>query len=329
MIKIPLKLLKLIKENKNFLIVSHINPEADAIGSSIAFALALKKIGKYVYILNKDRVPDIYKFLPYSKLITRKAPSKEFDIMFVLDCANFERTGLKNLKAKKIVIIDHHIPVSQTAYKPFASFIDTGASATGELIYRLLCALCIPIDKDIAVNLYASIYTDTGGFRYSNTNPESLKISAKLLKAGADPWEIAKEVYENLPLRYFKLLAKSLLTLEKQGRTAWITITKNMYKKTNTSVQDTENIVDFPRKIQGVEVAVLFREDKKNAFKISLRSKGKINVAAIASSFGGGGHANAAGCKINGTLPEVKKKILRSVKKAIKAQNAKLRNFSN
>lgn len=326
MMRISPKLLKLIKENKSFLIMSHINPEGDAIGSSIALALGLKKLGKYVYILSKTPLPDILKFLPHSDLINTKIPSMNFDVLFLIDCNTIERTGFsapggsdrggKNLTAKATVVIDHHLTTRED--KRHISWIDPKVSATGELIYRLLSVLHVSIDKKIATNLYTAILTDTGGFRYSNTSVESLRIASKLIEAGANTWEITKEVYENIPLKCLRLLTLTLSTLEKKGKIAWITVTQHMFKKTNTSAQDTEDFADYPRKIKGVEVGVFFREEGKNSYKISFRSKGMVNVADIAKTFGGGGHANAAGCRLNGSLSEIKKKILKAVRKAIK-----------
>lgn len=313
-----LNLLKLIKTNKKFLIVSHISPEGDAIGSSIALALGLKKMDKSVYVLNRDPVPDILKFLPSAKIVTGKIPSGKFDVMFIVDCPNTERTGLKNLRAKITVTIDHHLLLSQVIPKQSLNLIDPKASATGELVYKLLHSLHVTIDKAIATNLYTAILTDTGGFRYSNTTPESLKIASRLVAAGADPWEITKEVYENFSFNRLRLVSLCLPTIEKKGKITSITVTRDMFKKTKTSIEDTESIVDFPRQIKGSEVALLFREDRKNLYKISFRSKGKVNVAKIAKTFGGGGHANAAGCKLTGSLREVKEKIFKAVESAIK-----------
>ena len=316
-----LNLLKLIKTNKKFLIVSHISPEGDAIGSSIALALGLEKMGKSVYVLNRDPVPDILKFLPSAKIVTRKIPSGKFDVMFIVDCPNMERTGLKNLRAKITVTIDHHLLLSQVIPKQSLNLIDPKASATGELVYKLLHSLHVTIDKAIATNLYTAILTDTGGFRYSNTTPESLKIASRLVAAGADPWEITKEVYENFSFNRLRLVSLCLPTIEKKGKITSITVTRDMFKKTKTSIEDTESIVDFPRQIKGSEVALLFREDRKNLYKISFRSKGKVNVAKIAKTFGGGGHANAAGCKLTGSLTEVKGNIFKAVESAINLQN--------
>jgi len=310
------ELLKLIKENKKFLIVSHVNPDGDAIGSIIALAIGLKKMGKYVYILNKDPVPDILKFLPHSDLINTKVPSKNFDVLLITDCNSLERTGFKYLPAKATAVIDHHLTIKKN--KKYTYLVTPKASSTGELVYKLFKILRIPIDREIAVNLYTAIFTDTGGFRFSNTNIESLNIASDLIKAGANTWEIAKEVYENIPLNCLRLLTLTLLTLEKRGKTASVTVTQSMFRKTNTSAQHTENFADYPRKIKGIEVGVLFREEGKNLYKVSLRSKGAVNVAYIARTFGGGGHASAAGCTLEGNLAEVKNKVLRAVRKAIK-----------
>jgi len=324
--KISSKLLNIIRQNKSFLIVGHINPEGDAIGSISALALGLKKIGKKdICVLSKDGVPEILKFLPSSKLIKQKAPKKEFDVLCILDCNTLERTGFRELKAKHTVIIDHHIPPPDDADKSephngklAASVIDPGAAATGILIYNLLSALKISIDKNIATNLYTALLVDTGGFRYSNTSPEALKIACHLIQAGARPWDIAKELYESIPFKSMKLLGLSLATLDKKDGIAWITATKNMFKKTGTTYEDSEDFVDFPRKVKEIEAAVFFREDDKNVFKLSLRSKGRINVEKIAKSFGGGGHSAAAGCKIKGTLQEVQEKVFKVISKELK-----------
>jgi len=324
------EIIRLIKGNKKFLIVSHINPEGDAVGSSIALALGLKKLGKKdVCILSKSPLPETLRFLPSSEIITQSPPLKEYDVLFIIDCNTLERTGFKRLKAKNTVIMDHHIPPPDMErselYKSLsAAFIDPDAAATGMLVYKLLTALKVFIDKDIATNLYTAILVDTGGFRYSNTSPESLRIACHLVRAGAMPWDITKEIYESIPYKSMKLLGISLSTINRKNGIAWITATKDMFKKTGTTAEDSEDFVDFPRKVEGIEVAVFFRQDDTDVFKISLRSKGRVNVQEIARSFGGGGHFAAAGCKIKGTLQEVQKKVFTAIQKAIKNANRKV-----
>ncbi len=324
MMKISSKLLSIIRQNKSFLIVCHVNPEGDAIGSILALALGLKKLGKKdVSLLSRDGVTETLKFLPSAKLIKQTPPKKEVDVLCLVDCNTLERTGFKELKAKQTVIIDHHIlpddaDKSELYGKLAANIIDPEAAAAGILIYKLLSALKISIDKNIAANLYTAILGDTGGFRYSNVSPESLKIASHLVEAGARPWDIAKALYENVPYKTLELLGLSLSTLGTDGAAAWMSTTANMFKKTGTSAEDTEDFVEFPRKIKGIEAAAFFREDSSGLIKISLRSKGRVNVEKIAKSFGGGGHAAAAGCRIKGTLQEVQGKVLTAVRKAIK-----------
>jgi phosphoesterase RecJ-like protein len=327
MTRISSKLLNLIKDNRRFLIVTHFNPEGDAIGSSLALALGLKKMGKVVSVVNRDPVPDTLRFLPASEMFRRQPPQGLFDVLFLVDCNSIERTGFSDLKVRDTIIIDHHM-VSQKVSKAIRSgsvssaYISQSVSATGELIYRLLIALGVPIDKDISTNLYTSIMVDTGGFRYSNTTPRSLKIASRLVRTGAEPWKIAKEVYENIPYRAMRLLSLSFSTLQKKDGIAYLIVTRDMFRRTRTTAQDTENFVDYARRISGVEVAVLFREDNDGIIKVSLRSKGRVNVADIARVFDGGGHAPAAGCRVRGSMESVKKRVLRVVRNAVKAHGS-------
>jgi bifunctional oligoribonuclease and PAP phosphatase NrnA len=322
--KISSKLLSIIRQNKSFLIVCHINPEGDAIGSILALALGLKKIGKKdISILSKDGVPETLKFLPSSETIKQTPPKKVFDVLFIVDCNTLERTGFKELKAKQTVILDHHILPDDADKSELyrTGIIDPKAAAAGMLIYKLLTALKIPIDKNIAVNLYTAILVDTGGFHYSNVSPESLNIASHLVEAGARPWDITKELYESVPYKRMELLGLSLSTFGKNVATAWMSTTADMFKKTGTTAEDTEDFVEYPRKIKGIEAAVFFREDKSDFIKISLRSKGRVNVERIAKSFGGGGHAAASGCRIKGTLREVQDKIFKAIRKELRKVN--------
>lgn len=318
------KFVNVIKNSKSFLIAGHINPEGDSIGSSLALAQGLKKMGKKnVTVLSRDAVPEVLQFLPSAELIRQNPPRKECDVLIIVDCNTMERTGFDSLPAKTVAILDHHVLPASAAQSAFyksvaAHVIDPDAAAAGILVYKLLSDLKITIDKRIATNLYTALLVDTGGFRYSNTSPESLKIACHLVEAGARPWDIAKELYENTHYKSMSLLGLSLSTIEKKGDIAWMTSTQNMFVKTGTKAEDAEDFVDYPRKVKGVKVAVYFRQDGKKVFKLSLRSKGNVNVQKIAKSFGGGGHKAAAGCKVNGTLDEVKKKVFKAVRKAIK-----------
>jgi len=322
--KISSKLINVIKQNNSFLIVGHINPEGDSLGSSLALAIGLKKLGKKdICVLSKDPVPETLHFLPSSKIVKQKLPRKKYDVVILLDCNEIERTGFEGFNTKHTAIIDHHVLPADAARSEFhdslaASHIDTHAAAAGLLVYKVLTALKVPMDENIATNLYTAILTDTGGFRYSNASAESLKIASSLVEAGAKPAEISKAVYESAPYKAMKLLGMSLSTLEARNGIVWMTTTRDMLKKTGTSAEDCEDYVNYPRKIKGAEVAVFFREGKKDQYKLSLRSKGRVDVQKIANSLGGGGHVAAAGCKVNGTLKEVQNKVFRVIRKAIK-----------
>ena len=322
--KISSNLLKLIKESSSFVITGHINPDGDSMGSCLGLALGLKKMGKKdVCVLTKDPVPETLEFLPSAKTVKHSLPKKDCDLLFVLDCNTLDRTGFKSINAKKTVVLDHHVLPASTARSEFhrslaECIIDPGSAATGMIVYTLLKALKVDIDKKIATNLYAAIIVDTGGFRYSNSSPEALRTASHLVEAGARPWSISKEIYENKPYRAMKLLGLSLATLERKNGVAWISSTGSMFKKTGAAPDNCEDFVDFPRKVKGVEVAVFFRYNGANSYKVSLRSKGKINVQKIAKSFGGGGHAPAAGCRIKGSLKEVQEKVLKAIRKEIK-----------
>jgi phosphoesterase RecJ-like protein len=286
--------------------------------------LALQKMGKTVTVHNLDPVPEIYRFLPHAERIGSGRPvAGRFDAYIVLD-SDPPRTGLFDdaIPADALINIDHH--VTNPAVWPL-TWLDPAASATGEMIYRLIRLMDAPIDRDIALCLYTAIFTDTGSFRYSNTSPDSMKIAAALLEAGADPWLVTENVYESFSYPRIKLLGSVLDSMERSadGRIAWVVVTDELYRRTGTSAEDTDNFVNFVRSVKGVEVAVLFRQTAEAQYKISLRSKGRVDLSDLAKSFGGGGHKNAAGGVLAGPLAEVRAKVISEVEKAIRAQLGK------
>jgi len=316
--------IELIQTGKRFLITSHENPDGDAIGSMLALGLALRGLGKYVSLYNKDGAPRLLSFLPGSEEIDKELPFKDgsFDATFVVDCSDTSRAGDEFERFKStgrcgtIVIIDHH-----DTSKPSAHFyiLDPKAPSTGIVVYSLLKTMALNITPEIATNIYTTIVVDTGSFRYQNTLPEAFEIAAELVRIGANPWEVSKALYESESVGKLRLLALVLQTLEvsEDGRIASVVVRKDMFKLTGTTKEDTEGLVNFPRSIGGVEVAVLFREEEYEEegmkWKVSLRSKGKVNVAKIGEKFGGGGHEKAAGCTVFGSLSEVKQRIFSSI----------------
>jgi phosphoesterase RecJ-like protein len=324
MMKVPNKILRLIRDADDFLLVTHVKPEGDAVGSALALALGLRKMGKRVCLVDRDPVPYFLRFLPASRHFRQRPPRRSFEVLLLLDCNTLERAGFKQgLRAEKAGVIDHHImrkDVSESKITPSGqvNYIDPEAAATGILVYKVLRALKVEIDERIATNLYTAILVDTGGFRYSNTDSESLSIGALLVEAGARPWTITKELYENSRIQSVRLLSLALSTIALKDGVAWMSVTKDMLDKTGSSSQDTEDFVNYPRGLQGVEVAAFFREEGSGFCKISLRSKGRVNVAKVAEGFGGGGHAAAAGCRLEGSLVNVQKKVLTAVRRAVR-----------
>jgi phosphoesterase RecJ-like protein len=310
-----------LRRCNRILISVHKNPDGDALGSQLALMLALEKLNKTIVAHNLDAVPEIYRYLPAADRIRIGSNIGErYDAVVVLD-ADPPRTGLfnGNYPADTRINIDHHItnPVEWPL-----TWLDPSASATGEMVYELIRQLGIVMDREIALCLYTAIFTDTGSFRYSNTTPKSMRIAADLIEAGADPWLVTENVYESFAFRRIKMLGMVLSAMERSedGRIGWVVVTDELYRQFGATAEDTENFVNFVRSTKGVEVAVLLRQTAASQYKISLRSKGRIDLSVVAQSFGGGGHKNAAGCMLDGGIDEVKKKVIDAVSRAIGEQ---------
>jgi phosphoesterase RecJ-like protein len=306
---------------RTVLLSVHKNPDGDALGSQVGLMLALEKLGKQVTAHNLDAVPEIYRFLPASGRIT-SGPNVQgtYDAFIVLD-ADPQRTGLFNgaWPSKTLINIDHHV----TNQKEWTiTWLDPEATATGEMIYRLITKVGVSIDRDIALCLYTAIFTDTGSFRYSNTTAECMRIAAAMIDAGADPWLVTENVYESFAFQRISLLGQVLSGAQRSpdGRIAWVLVTEEMYRKTGTSAEDTDNFINFVRSIKGVEIAILFRQTAAAQYKISLRSKGRVDLTGMATTLGGGGHKNAAGGVIDGTFPEVRDRVIAAASRQLAAQ---------
>ncbi len=318
----PIELLQFLKNKDNFIIATHINPDGDGLGSAIALSTALQKIGKKTILLCKDPVPNQYKFLPgQERVITFESlqPSVfSLQPLILVDCNDIDRIIDKSQTfhfqlptSYFSVVIDHH-----ESERPFGDirWVVPDSAATGLMIYHLIKELGIQITEEMAVNLYAAISVDTGNFRYENTTPEVLRVAADLKEAGARPHVIYRRLFESWSGGRFDLFMKVLNTLQKEDGIAIVQVTRRMFEETSTSPDDVEHFVEFPRIMKDVKVSVLFREIEDNYYKISLRSKDDINVARVAEAFGGGGHKNAAGCRIKADFETAKKEILVKVR---------------
>jgi phosphoesterase RecJ-like protein len=309
-----------IDRYQTFLITTHRSPEADAIGSSLALAHLLKARGKDCTVVNVDPIPRILQFLPHDGLFRQQSRVAEWpDAVFVLDCGDLGRTGLfdgPGRPSSVLINVDHHVTNRRFGA---INWVDPGATATGSLIYELARTLGMELTPEVALCLYATIASETGFFAYSNTKPETFLLAAELLRHRVDPWDVAQRLRENTPER-LDLLSRVLQGLERSpdGSVAWVTVTRDLFEKTKTSPEDTEEMIGYPRSLRGVEVAVLFREVDAGTCKVSLRSKNRVDVAKLAERFGGGGHQKAAGATVSAGLAETKEKVLKAVAEAVR-----------
>lgn len=312
--------IKAIKESDGFLIAAHISPDGDALGSAIALGMALGKIDKRFYIYDRDGLPKMYDYLPGGGTVKSALPENRADypVLILLDCNNLSRAALENERFNRSIVIDHHETESDFGDM---RWIDMDAPATGLMIFDLIKSLGVAIDKGIAVNLYTAIALDTGTFRYANTTSACLGAASELVNAGAEPGFISDRLYQTWSIGRFKLFSLFLASFELiDGVIGFTLLDAESFKTTGSTAEDTENFVNHPLLINEVAVSVFIRESVKEpgVWKVSLRSKGGLNVADIAAAFGGGGHQNAAGCFIKGGISEIKPAVLKAVGDAIK-----------
>jgi phosphoesterase RecJ-like protein len=306
-----------IKEYERFLLTWHVDPDPDSVGSGLALLKALEQMGKEAVCISPDPLGDWYDFLPgVDTCLTFHAGMElDFDAAIVLDCEPERCGGLVGYLSSSVPVIniDHHgtNPGSGEVF-----FVNPTAAATGEIIYDLLSHYWqIPLTEEIAINLFASLSGDTGTFRYSNTSSKTLKIAGKLVEHGANPAEIAIQLHGNRSYEAVNLMRRALDTLEisPDGLVSWITVTRAMLGEDRWIGQHSEDIVQFPRMINTVKLAILFREIEPEKTKASFRSRADIDASYIASLFGGGGHAQAAGCTIDSPLAEARAQVLDAV----------------
>jgi phosphoesterase RecJ-like protein len=302
------RVLENIQSRKHFLVTSHIRPDGDAVGSSLALALVLRKMGKSAEVVLGDSVPVIYRPLPHSdSIIHSSRVNGKYDAAIILECDSVVRTRLQGLEEHFLINIDHH-----ATSKPFAdvNWIDPSACAVAEMIFRLAQAAGVKITPEIATCLYTAVLTDTGSFSYSSTNAHTFDLARRLVEHGADPARIAHNVYFSSPTSKMRLLGAALSNLRREGGLAWMSVTRDDMDRCGALEEDCEGLVNYALGIAGVEVAAFFRETGAERVRVSLRSKGAVNVSEIAGKFGGGGHGCASGFSAPGPLAAAEKVVL-------------------
>jgi phosphoesterase RecJ-like protein len=357
---------EVLKAAGSILITAHIHPDGDAAGSAIGLCLALRDMNRDAIILLAQPLPPSYHFLPGSGLVMHAASSapcppemtgeflpspieatlekmlpettnlqpahlqgKRFDYGIVLDCTSLDRAGKEMAgileSCEFLINIDHHI--SNTGFGAI-NIVDPDASATGEILYRIMDGLGIKISPDTATNLYAAIVTDTGSFQYQNATSRCHQAASMLLDLGADHRNVQQCLNEHKKLSSIRLLEKGLstLTLEQEGQIAWMSLPLRFFKETGCCPEDSEDFVNYPKSIAGVEVGILFKEVEDGVIRVGLRSKNIADVNALAGRFGGGGHERAAGCTIRGTLQEAETLLVDAARDCLQSQESEIRN---
>jgi phosphoesterase RecJ-like protein len=312
---------RVLREHNKFAILSHVRPDGDALGSTLALALSLKELGKDVRAWNEEGMLEKYNFLARAELLTQPPGTPEdFDVVVALDTAVQNRLGSTTAaigSAKLWINIDHH--PSNPCYGDLV-YIDPTAPATGQILFEFLTNQKFPITPAIAENLYAAISTDTGSFQYPNTTTRTFEIAGELVRRGVDVGRVSQLLYENFPRRRIELLRDLLATMRFacDGKVAYFSLSQAAAAALGVIPEDNEGLIDHLRAIRGVIVAIFFEELPDGKVRVSMRSKNEaVDVCAICTQFGGGGHVLAAGARVRGTLPEVEKRIVEQACAAI------------
>ena len=311
-----------IKESKRMVITSHLRPDGDSICTSLALAFIGELLGKETAIINRENTPFPFNGFPdVERIEIGQIYPKKFDIVIFLECADVSRSGQENLDDYFKINIDHHF---SNDYYADIDWVDPKASAVGEMAFDLAKSLGVKISAKIANHLYSAIVSDTGSFQFSNTSGKAFEVCYELVNCGANPTKVSEMLFNNNPPEKIKLLGEVLATLEmnKTGNIAMITMFKKHLEELKLKEIDTEDITTLARSIKGVEMVLFFKQIEKNAFRVSLRSKGRTNAAFIAEYFGGGGHIHAAGFTVTGNYEKLIKDIPKVVEKLIE-ENAK------
>ena len=308
-----------IRSRRRFVLSSHARPDGDSIGSQLAMAYALKALGKDVTVINADAAPPPLMAFPGVPEI-RIAPRADgdFEAAIIMECGDLARTGVRGLDRFFVINIDHH--PGNTGYGGI-NWFDPSAAACGEMIFDLVPALGVPLS---ATHIYLAILTDTGSFHYSSLTPRTFDICRATLEAGVDPVLVARNVYDSNNMGRLKLFGAvlSAMQIDQTGRIAIVYLDHEMAREAGGTYEDTEGLINLPLTVKEIQAVVFFKQDQGDQYRVSMRSKSEIDIAAVAKQFGGGGHKNAAGCTVSGPIDELRKLFLEKLEHAIDGRPA-------
>jgi bifunctional oligoribonuclease and PAP phosphatase NrnA len=310
--------LQQIEQRDRFVLTSHARPDGDAIGSALACCQVLRHMGKQADVVLHDGVPRIYRALPFAdQVLQANRVAGNYDAAIILECDSIHRTRLEGLENRFLISIDHHV-----SGRPFAdvNWIDPHAVATGEMVFRLAREAGTPVSPEIATCLYTALMTDTGSFMFQGTNEHTFALARELVLAGADPSHCARSIYFAHSVAKMRLLGEALRNLKTEEHVGWTWVTQAQMDNCEAREEDCEGLVNYVLSIGEVEVAAFFRELPDGRFRVSLRSKGQLDVARVAERFGGGGHECASGCSLDGPLAQAVRQVLEMLRRSPSVQ---------
>ncbi len=308
-----------IRQRRRFVLSSHVRPDGDAIGSQLAMAFALWQLGKEVRLVNRDQPPGPMMVFPgVSRIEVAERIDDPGDAVIVMECGDLSRTGVEGFERGFVINIDHHLGNSNYGA---LNWFDLSAAACGEMVFDLVRELGATLTTEIATHVYVAILTDTGSFHYSNITPRTFDICRQCMEAGIDPPAIARAIFDSNNLGRLKLFGAVLsgMTLDPSGRVATVYVDENLAQECGGTYDDTEGIVNLPLTVKEIEAVAFFKEAGPDDWRVSMRSKGEVDVNAIAKEYGGGGHKNASGCSATGRFEDLKLLFQRKLLQRIEA----------
>lgn len=295
-----------IRKRHRFVITSHVRPDGDAIGSQLAMAYALRSLGKDVRIVNRDAPPaPLLAFPGVAAIEVSERIDDPGDAVLVMECGDLTRTGVAGLESGFVINIDHH--PGNTMYGAI-NWFDLSASACGEMVFDLVRELGVPLTTEIATHVYVAILTDTGSFHYSNITPRTFDICRECVEAGVNPPAVARSIFDSNNLGRLKLFGAVLsrMELDATGRLATVFVDQALARDCGGTYEDTEGLINLPLTVKDIQAVVFFKESGPDQWRVSMRSKGDVDINAVAKQFGGGGHKNASGCTVHGRFADLK-----------------------
>src|SRR4051812_35113504 len=311
-----------VRTRRRFVLSSHSRPDGDSIGSQLAMAYALRVLGKEATIVNADPAPaPLMAFPGVPDIRIASSVEGEFDAAIVMECGDLKRTGVTGLERYYVINIDHH--PGNEAYGAI-NWFDASAAACSEMVYDVVRALDVPLTREIATHIYLAILTDTGSFHYSSISPRTFEICRECMAAGVDPVLVARNVYDSNNMGRLKLFGAVLgaMQIDQTGRIAIVYVDHEMARAAGGTYEDTEGLINLPLTVKEIEAVVFFKQEKGDEYRVSLRSKGDVDINAIAKEYGGGGHKNASGCTISGPIEELQRAIVGKIESAINGRPA-------